>query len=788
MKYNKKNNKFLKKSFADANNDCAHIETAVLSIVTVILFAFLLLVSGCTNIPQAKNSPASTVQPIGEHVATQGIMKFNSNAELQEFLIAAQSSGYSNSDSYSGLMRGGMATKSALMMEANVAASIASQDASESAQISSDSTDYSKTNVQVEGVDEADFVKNDGESIFIISSGELTIVDASSMEVSAKISTPKGAYAREMLINKNKLVLFLESGRESFYFQKYDIVPRQTYVQETGIFIYDVSDRAKPVLLEEFTVSGSYLQSRMIGNKIYLVAVESAYSDIIRPPVIMAKSTIKPDIYYFDSPQENYQYNTVMSINIDTEEVIDAKTFLLGYANTLMVSEDNIYIAYQKQDRWCFRWYCGTNEYDKERFYDVVLPLLEGELKSDINSIIAQGLSDDDEWKTISERLTKFYTTINDDESLSDASESMLERIADALDDYDTKKALDERKTVIHRIAINDGQIEYAAKGEVDGYLLNQFSMDEYDTELRVATTVDMWLESGRKSYNNVYILNSDMKVTGTLEGIAKDEQIYSSRFMGEKLYLVTFRQIDPFFVIDLSGKDPVVLGKLKIPGYSSYLHPYDENHIIAVGKNTGENEWGGVSTKGVKISMFDVSDVENPKEIDSVEIGMQGSDSPILYDHKAFLFSKEKGIVVLPLTEITSREKTGAYSYNNKIWDGAYVFSVSKNGFEEKGKVMHSSRQRYYFGWYDAASVSRSLYIGDSLYTISSKYIKKNDLSDNLKTLGSLTLLDVVSTPEPIYSPMKTVSASDAESDLEEEVSAGGMPADIAIGEVTTI
>ena len=123
--------------------------------------------------------------------------------------------------------------------------------------------------------------------------------------------------------------------------------------------------------------------------------------------------------------------------------------------------------------------------------------------------------------------------------------------------------------------------------------------------------------------------LNSKMETIGKLENLAEKERIYSTRFIGDRLYMVTFLRIDPLFVIDLSNPNkPEVLGELKIPGFSDYLHPYDENHIIGIGKETGTNDWGGVSTKGVKVALFDVSDVKNPKQVDSYEIGQAGTDS----------------------------------------------------------------------------------------------------------------------------------------------------------------
>ena len=145
---------------------------------------------------------------------------------------------------------------------------------------------------------------------------------------------------------------------------------------------------------------------------------------------------------------------------------------------------------------------------------------------------------------------------------------------------------------------------------------------------------------------------------------------------------------------ISRTRPNPGILGKLKIPGYSDYLHPYDQDHIIGVGKETESNEWGGVSTSGLKLALFDVSDVNHPSEVDHVEIGDAGSDSEALRDHKAFLFSKEKDLLVIPVREVQKVLLKGDYSpYTQKIWQGAYVFSVSPSkGFTLRGKVTHSS------------------------------------------------------------------------------------------------
>jgi uncharacterized secreted protein with C-terminal beta-propeller domain len=268
-----------------------------------------------------------------------------------------------------------------------------------------------------------------------------------------------------------------------------------------------------------------------------------------------------------------------------------------------------------------------------------------------------------------------------------------------------------------------------------------------------VATTTH-----GEKPLNNVYVLNMALNITGSLEGLAPGETIYSARFMGERCYLVTFRNIDPLFVIDLSNPDaPKVLGELKITGYSSYLHPYDETHIIGIGKETVAEREDFAWYQGVKISLFDVSDISNPREISKYEIGDRGTDSPVLWDHKAFLFDKERNLLVIPVLETKINatqypEGVPSWAYGQPVWQGAYVFDISiDNGLQLRGKITHvenitDPEQGYYY-FYSPFAVERSLYIDDVLYTISQAKIKMNSL-ENLDYINEVEL------PHPTWPP----------------------------------
>ncbi len=271
--------------------------------------------------------------------------------------------------------------------------------------------------------------------------------------------------------------------------------------------------------------------------------------------------------------------------------------------------------------------------------------------------------------------------------------------------------------------------------------------MDEYNGNFRIATTISGYSNNKDTSTSNIYILNKDLNITGSVEGIAPGESIYSVRFLGNRAYLVTFRHVDPLFVIDLTDEqNPKILGQLKIPGYSDYLHPYDENHIIGIGKDVDASidadkvhTEGAVyytAIQGVKISLFDVSDVENPIEMSKVIIGDRGTESLATSDHKAFLFDKEKNLLVIPMVVAELQTGQTKSDQGQFTFSGAYVYKLTlENGFELKGKITHNEdnesfkKSGYYYSG-GSSDIRRSLYLDDVLYTISNKMIKANDLN----------------------------------------------------------
>ena len=245
------------------------------------------------------------------------------------------------------------------------------------------------------------------------------------------------------------------------------------------------------------------------------------------------------------------------------------------------------------------------------------------------------------------------------------------------------------------------------------------------------------------------------MKKIGETPKLAEGEKMYSSRFLGNKAYLVTYKTVDPLFVVDLSNpRDPQVLGELKIPGYSTYLHPYDENHLIGIGMQTEEkvnrNSSGRIiSTSsvitGMKMALFDVTDVNNPIQISDTIIGDSRTTSAILTNHKALLFSKEKELLAIPVNNYTEDFEVENTSNNYEsivnsytdykkdyVSEGYFVYNINlTNGFTLKGTITHEKTESKYAYYNNASRLLRGLYIDDNLYTVSEDYIKVNRLND---------------------------------------------------------
>lgn len=726
---------------------------AGIGIAAAIGFVFVLSSLGTSLTPPDVGNPSvfEIAAPLGLN-STQELKKFSTVDELKAFLIALEANrGQFNEETFFGngdlaFARTGPAPTSDVLVDPAGQMSAFTQDSAGSElAVTILDQDYSTTNVQVQGVDEPDFLKNDGRYIYILSGERVTIVDAVPAEnatIATKIALDiqEGQYLQNMFLNNDTLVIFYQEYSPDYIIQEYDFAPQEVYQSKTHAMILDISDRENPRVINDYEVLGNYNNARMIGSQVYLVTTSNLYDyrHPIVPLVSEAGTTIaRPAIYYFDNPELYYAFNTITSIDLadGVENPVNSSTFMMNPASTMYVSEDNIYIAYEKHLPYH---YYQTNT--RDRFFEVIVPLLPRDVQNEIRDIEnTDELSPSEKWDKVSELLQDTYNGM----SASDRNQ-LFEDIREALAEYDERIAKESQTTVIHKIAIGSGGINYVARGEVPGRLLNQFSMDENGDRFRVATTSEFYSPyRGSTLYNNVYVLDQDMRTVGELEGVARDESIYSARFMGDRLYLVTFQRIDPFFVIDLSQDDPKVLGELKLPGYSNYLHPYDKDHVIGIGKETKEDQYGNVQTLGVKVALFDVSDVRSPELVDEYEIGGPGTESEVLYDHKALLFDRSKNVLSIPVSiypDYSVPPPFDGRQYDPKVWRGFYIFGIDPEvGFDLRGQIEHFNDTGDYYYIYGTQG-SRSLYIGDVLYTVTlNNAIKMNDLQtlEELNELG---------------------------------------------------
>lgn len=265
---------------------------------------------------------------------------------------------------------------------------------------------------------------------------------------------------------------------------------------------------------------------------------------------------------------------------------------------------------------------------------------------------------------------------------------------------YETQWS-DKTETVIKRISYKDGKLKAEASGKVDGYINDSFSIDEYDGYLRVVTTDD--------ETNGLYILDSKMKEVGSITGLAEGEQVYSARLLGDTGYFVTYEQTDPLFSVDLSDpKNPKIIGKLKIPGFSEYLHFYGENQLLGIGMDVDED---GFTTNGVKLSMFDISDSSDVKEIQKHTLENVYS-AAVMYDYKAVLIDPEKNVI--------------GFAADGNNGENYYVFSYNDtNGFE---CLMNETVNG---NGYQSA---RGVYVDNTLYVVKGNIIEAYDMADYQK------------------------------------------------------
>ena len=562
------------------------------------------------------------------------------------------------------------------------------------------SNSHSTTNTQESGVDESDFVKNDGEFIYVLNGEDLAIIDAWPAEEMAEVArlTLEG-YPEELYLDGDTIAVLTHLSNDVSPMGGRNMEVRD---QVTKITIIDVADRTDPQITREVYVEGSLYDSRRVDERLYLITSRD-----------LADTPLQQDLWGRDLDDDDVRQEVEAQA---LEDWMPRRGVNTRNGQEWTLAQDSV---------------CGCT--------DIYRPSRDGGLN--MMSVLALDFSVADSEITGTSVLAGNAEVYATPDSLYLAVyEPDSGPFGTSLDDYGTR---------IHKFDLEGGPAHpvYEASGRVDGWTHNSFAMDDAEGTFRIVTTSynHGGLRGTPGNSTGLYMLEQDgnrLDVIGQTEGIAPDEDVYAVRFTDDIAYVVTFMQIDPLFTIDLRDPtSPEVLGELEVTGYSTYMHPLDDGHLLAVGE--------AVDPAGVQISLFDVTDLSDPQLQDReiVETGWSGSEA--IYDHHAFNYYEPMDLFAVPINS--------SYGWGDVEFAGLYVYDVTvADGIDYVGEIDASvfveEEVDDYYAQY-CAQVRRSIIIEDVIYAVAAGGIIAAQAEQPEESLATLAFPDNGNCDEP-WSP----------------------------------
>jgi hypothetical protein len=550
--------------------------------------------------------------------------------------------------------------------------------------------DYSGTNVQVTAIDEPDVVKTDGERIFVVAQGELHWIDATGTpEIVA--SMPLDGWGQELFLSGDHLLVMTSDGgygSDRFIDRGVSFDDRGSHSQRVVLTEVDVSNPSSMETVRTLMIDGSILSSRMTDGSIRVV-VQS------RP---VGFDWVYPEGSGIRAEQDAIEANKALIEDSTLENWVP--WYMLKDSESGTTSDGPLLGCDQTGH---------PEEFSGLSMMTVLsIDLDEGLEPSNSIGLLAEG-------QTMYASQANLYVATSPWRAL---------RVPLSEDDIDKNETF---LTQIHVFDTTDRDATtYVASGEVEGTLLSQWSMDEYEGTLRVVVTDENpWWGSADVPDTAVVTMErrgDELVAVGSVDGLGKNERVYAVRFIEDKGYVVTFREVDPLYVVDLSDPTkPEVTGELKINGYSAYLHPIGDDLLLGVGQDATDEG----RTLGTQISVFDVSDPTDPRRLSRMIFEEAYSDAE--WDHHAFLWWAPEEISVLPLQRWSWDQQKGTEDY----FSGAAVLKISPQRVKQVGEIRHPGYTEDECEdcgeW--SAPITRSLVIGDTLFTFSETGALASDL-----------------------------------------------------------
>ena len=537
-------------------------------------------------------------------------------------------------------------------------------------------TDFSTTNVQEEGVDEPDLVKTDGDHLFVVRGRQLFSVDVRLGKPEQLDLLRLTGWSQEILLSGDRLLVLANDQGVYMTANDHGWFP---YSGKTTLTEVDVSDPSALRVVRTLSFDGGYVSARLTGSTARVVTT--------------AQMPQRLRFTMPEGPQGRIDEKAALALNRRAIEESQAGDWL-----------PRLTVKDARGEKLSERALVDCADIRRPPTYSGL------ELLSVLTIDLMRGLEPVDTDSVVASGSTVYAST----DTLYVATQPWAVQPW-ALERPGGQGTPAKATTVLHKFAIDDPrETAYRGSGKVDGYLLSQWAMSEHDGVLRVASTEEpsWWSsETNVPSQSAVTTLREDgdkLVEIGRVGGLGKGERIYAVRFIGELGYVVTFRQVDPLYVIDLSEPErPRVTGKLKIRGYSAYLHPLGDDLLLGVGQDASTE---GV-TKGTQLSIFDVSDPGSPQRLHRLALGPSYSEAE--WDHHAFLYWPRERVVVLPLDQ---------YGEQGGYFGGAVAFRAERDGLAQLARVDHPTCQ---YG----STVRRSLVVGDTLYTVGDAGVKATAL-----------------------------------------------------------